>query len=233
MTRPAPARPEREQSTGEEIANAITHGVGAVLSLACLSVAVVFAALRNNAWCVTSMSVYGATMFLMYLSSTLYHALVPPRAKAVFNIFDHNAIYLMIAGSYTPFCLVPMREYSPGWGWAIFGVIWGLTVGGIVFQSCCINKFRKLSTALYVAMGWIILIAAYPLWKAFEVTRHCGTLAVSLLALGGMLYTAGVFFYLKKERRYMHSVWHIFIILGALTHYFELLFLVVLRPYVP
>ena len=203
----------RGQTAGEEVANAVTHGVGAVLSVACLVVAVVFAALRGDVWSIVSASVYGACMFILYLSSTLYHAIVPPRAKAVFNIFDHSAIYLLIAGSYTPFCLVWMRHYSPGWAWAIFGVVWGLAVLGIIFQSLFVNKYQTLSTMTYLAMGWVVLVAVYPLWKAM------GTAAVLWIAAGGVAYSFGVIFYAMKRTKYMHAVWHIFVLAGTLTHY--------------
>jgi hemolysin III len=205
--------PDRNQTAGEEVANAVTHGVGAVLSIVCLCVAVVFAALRRDVWSVVSVSIYGACMFVLYLSSTLYHALVPRRAKAVFNVFDHAAIYLLIAGSYTPFCLVGIRPYSPGWAWSIFGVVWGFAVLGIIFQSLFVNRFQMLSNATYLAMGWIVLIAVYPLWKAM------GTASVLWIAAGGIAYSLGVIFYAMKRVKYMHAVWHFFVLAGTLIHY--------------
>ena len=232
---------ERRQTMGEEIANAITHGVGAVLSLGCFGVAIAFAALRGDAWRIVSASIYGFMMFLMYLSSTMYHAAVWRRGKEILNIIDHNAIYLMIAGSYTPFCLVALRQHSPAWGWSIFGVIWGLALVGIVFQSVFIQRvnaftasnpkaplplfarrFRMLSTLMYVLMGWTCVIAAYPLWQAM------GTLGILGLAAGGLLYTVGVLFYVLKHLKYTHMVWHLFVLGGTLVHFFTILFFVML-----
>ena len=141
-TRTPPA--ERAQTMGEEIANAITHGVGAFLALACFVVAVAFAAVRGDAWRIVSVSIYGLMMFVLYLSSTLYHATVSPRAKAVLNHIDHSSIYLMIAGCYTPFCLVPLRQYSPGWGWGILGAIWVLALLGVVFQCFFLERFEVI-----------------------------------------------------------------------------------------
>lgn len=204
---------EREQTNGEEIANAITHGVGAVLSIACLVIGVVYAALIQSAWAVVSMSIFGSCMFILYLCSTLYHAIVGRKAKAVFNVFDHSAIYLLIAGSYTPFCLYFMRETSPGWSWAIFGVIWFLAILGIVFQSIFINKYRALSTTTYILMGWIVIIAIYPLYNAM------GLSSVLWIGLGGVIYSLGVIFYSMKRIKYMHAIWHIFVLAGTLVHF--------------
>ncbi|MCL2727389.1 MAG: hemolysin III family protein [Bacteroidales bacterium] len=212
----------RNQTSNEEVANAITHGVGVALSIACLCVAVVFAALRKDVWSVVSVSIYGACMFTLYLCSTLYHAIGKPRTKAVLNILDHAAIYLLIAGSYTPFCLAGIRNYSPGWAWSIFGVVWGLAIVGIVFQSLFVNRFQRLSNATYLAMGWIVLIAVYPLWKAM------GTAAVLWIGAGGVAYSLGVIFYAMKQIRYMHAIWHIFVLAGTLIHYGVVLFYIAL-----
>jgi len=213
---------KRDQTSHEEVANAITHGVGAVLSVACLCVAVIFAALRKDVWSVVSVSIYGACMFILYLCSTLYHAISMPRIKAIFNIFDHAAIYLLIAGSYTPFCLAGIRNYSPGWAWSIFGVVWGFAILGIIFQSLFVNRFQRLSTLTYLAMGWIVLVAAYPLWRAI------GTAAVLWIAAGGVTYSLGVLFYAMKHIKYMHAVWHIFVLFGTLIHYGVVLFYIAL-----
>lgn len=212
---------ERAQTMGEEIANAITHGIGAVLSLGCFGVLVAFAAIRGDAWRIVSASIYGFMMFFMYLASTMYHAAVWPRAKRILNIFDHNAIYLMIAGSYTPFTLVALRAHNPGWAWAIFGLVWGLAIIGIIFQSCFINRFRMLSTVTYVLMGWVCVIAVYPLWKAIGTFGLCG------IILGGIFYTSGVLFYILKHVKYMHAIWHIFVLGGTLIHFFTILFFVI------
>ncbi|MCL1921249.1 MAG: hemolysin III family protein [Kiritimatiellaeota bacterium] len=213
---------DRSQTMGEEIANAITHGVGAVLSLGCFGVAVAFAAARGDAWRIVSASIYGFMMFLMYLSSTMYHAAVWPPGKRILNIIDHNAIYLMIAGSYTPFCLVALRQHSPAWGWSVFGAIWAFALAGIVLQSLFIHRFRVLSTLTYVLMGWTCIIAVYPLWKAM------GTMGVLGIGAGGLLYTAGVVFYVLKHLKYTHAVWHLFVLGGSMVHFFTILFCVML-----
>ena len=212
---------EREQTLGEEIANAVSHGVGAILATACLVVAVVFASIgpRPDPWTIVSVSVYGTTMVLLYLFSTLYHALNRPKTKAVMNYFDHCTIYLLIAGSYTPFCLAGIRPVSPAWGWSIFGVEWALALLGIVFQCLFINRYQTLSNLTYLAMGWVVLVAVYPLWRAM------GLAPMLWVGAGGLAYSAGVFFYVRKEAKWMHFVWHLFVLAGTLIQYF-----VVLRP---
>lgn len=214
---------EREQTTHEEIFNAITHGIGALLAIGCLVVAVVFSSLDHNVWNIVGTSIYGTTMFLLYLFSCLYHAIVPPRAKAVLNYFDHCSIYLLIAGSYTPICLGGIRPYSPGWAWSIFGVEWGLAIVGIVFQCLFINRYRTLSNATYLAMGWVVLIALYPFYKAM------GFWPIFWIGIGGIFYSIGVYFYVRKETKYMHGIWHLFVLAGTLVQYFAVLFYVVLR----
>jgi len=216
---------ERAQTLGEEIANAVSHGVGAVLAVACLVVAVVFASIgpRPDAWTIASVSVYGVTMVLLYLFSTLYHALNRPKTKAVMNYFDHCTIYLLIAGSYTPFCLAGIRPVEPVWGWGIFVAEWLLAVLGIVFQCLCINRFQILSNLTYLAMGWMVLVAVYPLWHAM------GLWPMVWVGIGGLAYSAGVLFYVRKESKWMHFVWHLFVLAGTLIQYFVVLFFIVLR----
>ena len=216
---------ERPQTLGEEIANAVTHGIGAILAVACLVVGVVFASVRpwHDVWNIVSVSIYGATMVLLYLFSTLYHALNRPKTKAVFNYFDHCSIYLLIAGSYTPFCLSAIRVYSPAWGWSIFGVEWALAAVGIVFQCLFINRYVALSNLTYLAMGWVVLVAVYPLWKAM------GAVPVFWVGVGGLLYCLGVVFYAMKNTKWMHVVWHLFVLAGTLVQYFVILFCIVLK----
>lgn len=215
-------RTERDQTVGEEIANAITHGIGALLAIACLSVAVTFAAIRHDVWSVVSVSIYGASMFILYFCSTLYHAVMTPRIKAILNIFDHSAIYLLIAGSYTPFCLAGIRNYSPGWAWSIFGVVWAIAIFGIAFQCLYVNQYPLFSTMTYLLMGWIVLVAIYPLWKAM------GSTAVLWIAAGGVVYSLGVIFYSMKHVKYMHAVWHLFVLAGTLAHYGVILYYIAL-----
>ena len=213
---------EREQTVHEEIFNAVTHGIGALLAIACLVIAVVCSSLRHDVWNIVGTSIYGATMFLLYLFSCLYHAIVPPRAKAILNYFDHCSIYLLIAGSYTPICLGGIRPYSPGWAWSIFGVEWGLAFLGILFQCLFINRYRMLSNATYLAMGWVVLIALYPFYKAM------GFWPLFWIGIGGVFYSVGVYFYVRKETKYMHGIWHLFVLAGTLVQYFAVLFYVVL-----
>jgi hemolysin III len=212
----------REQTAGEELANTLTHGVGLLLSVAAMSVLLVFASRRRDAWIVVACSIYGATLVALYLASTLYHHVRSPRAKRIWNLLDHGAIYLLVAGTYTPFTLGPLRR-AGGWGWSLFGAIWGLALAGIVFQALHLHRFRLLSVLSYVVMGWLAGIAIRPLW--FRLTPA----GVGWLALGGLLYTLGIVFYAWKSRRFAHAVWHVFVLAGSLAHFFAILFYVVLK----
>lgn len=213
----------RAQTTGEEVANAVTHGVGALLALACFVVAVAFAVARGDAWRIVSASIYGFLLFVVYLSSTLYHASMWPRTKAVLNMIDHASIYLMIAGCYTPICLGPLRQYSPAWAWSLLGTIWVLAVLGVVFHCCFPHRYAIFSTATYVLMGWLVVVAVYPLWRAM------GTAAVLWLVLGGASYTLGIVFYAWKRLKYAHAIWHLFVLGGSMAH-FVAIFCYVLLP---
>ena len=204
--------------TGEEIASAVTHGVGAGLAVAGLAVLVAFASLRGTAWEIVSVSVYGATMILMFTTSTIYHAIPGWRAKRVLRILDHAGIFLAIAGTYTPFTLGNLR--GP-WGWTLFGVVWGLAVLGIVFKATLLGRLKVLSVVAYVAMGWLVLVAARPL------SRTVALGGILLLVAGGVAYTAGVAFYAATRLKYHHAVWHFFVLSGSALHYFAVLFYVV------
>lgn len=218
--RARPAAP-REQTVQEEIANAITHGVGLMLSVACLAVGVVFAVLHSTPMITTSVAIYGATLCLLYLSSTLYHSLPPGRAKRLWNIADHATIYLLIAGTYTPITLA-LTAQSPGWGWSLFGVIWALALSGIVFQALFIHRFRIFSTLTYLAMGWLVLVAIRPLWQ------FLGPQGFLWVALGGACYSLGIIFYAWKRPRFTHSIWHLFVLAGSLLHFLGILLHIVL-----
>jgi hemolysin III len=198
----------------EEIANAITHGIGLLLSIAGFVVLLVLAALRGTAWHVVACSVYGATLICLYTASTLYHAVISPRVKRALRIFDHSAIYLLIAGTYTPFLLVSLR--GP-WGWSLFGVIWGLALVGVLFKFWFVERFAILSTALYIAMGWLVVIAAKP------VITHLPLTAIIWLLAGGLVYTGGVIFFAAKRIPYSHAIWHLFVLAGSICHYFAVL----------
>lgn len=205
---------------GEEIAHSVTHGIGVLLSIAGLAVLVAFAALRGDAWHIVGCSIFGATLVLAYTASTVYHAIPGTfqRAKKVLRVLDHAAIYLLIAGTYTPFTLVNLR--GP-WGWTLFGVVWGMAVAGIVFKATLIGRLRVLSVAFYVVMGWLVLIAARPLGRAV------GLGGLVLLIAGGVVYTLGVAFYAWKRLPYHHAIWHGFVLAGSTLHFFAVLFYVV------
>ena len=213
-------RSTNQYTLAEEIAHAITHGVGLLLSIAGLVVLIVLASLRGDAWHVVSVSVYGATLVLLYSASTFYHALPAPRAKNVFRTLDHAAIYVLIAGTYTPFMLVNLRG---GWGWALFGVVWGLAVLGIVLEAVAKQRVRVLSVILYLGLGWLIAIAVKPLVQSVEPG------GLVLLVAGGLAYSVGVVFYGWKRLPYHHAVWHLFVMAGSLFHFFAVLFYVIPR----
>jgi hemolysin III len=211
---------EREQSAGEELANALTHGAGFVIAVACLTICVVFACFRD-AWTIVSSSIYGLTLTTLYLASTLYHSTRDPRAKRMFRVIDHASIYLLIAGSYTPYTLGPLRE-NGGWGWSLFGVIWLLALVGIALKAMAFHRFRFLSTITYVLMGWMVVVAVRPLWQSV------GPAGLAWLAGGGLCYTVGIIFYRMKHTPYAHAVWHLFVLAGSILHFFGVLLYVVL-----
>jgi hemolysin III len=207
-------------SLGEEIANSVIHGVGAALSIAGLAVLVTLAGVFGDAWRVVSFSIYGATLVLLYLASTFYHGLQAPRVKRLFRSFDHAAIFLLIAGSYTPFTLVTLR--GP-WGWTLFGLIWAIAIGGILL-TVRVASASKLATALvYLPMGWLVVIAVKPLLAALPLSGFVW------LALGGLAYTLGVVFYVWRSLPYHHAVWHAFVLAGSIFHFFAMLFYVLPR----
>jgi len=204
---------------GEEIANAVTHGLGLLLSIAGLVALVWLATVRGTAWHVVSCAIYGSTLVLLYLSSTLYHALSATRAKKLFRVFDHSAIFLLIAGTYTPFVLVSLRTR---FGYALLAVVWVLSVGGVVFKSIKVDGYGAISTGVYVLLGWISIFAVRPL--ALSLTWA----AMGWLVAGGLLYTLGVIFF-AWNRRYAHAVWHVFVLGGSVCHYLAVLLYVIPR----
>ncbi|HVO34962.1 MAG TPA: hemolysin III family protein [Gemmatimonadales bacterium] len=201
-------RPEPRQTLGEEIANSVSHGVGLLAALGATPVLVAHAA-RHGAAAVVGASVFAATVVLQYATSTMYHALPRNRAKRVFRMIEHGAIYLLIAGTYTPFMLGVLR--GP-WGWTMLAVIWSLAVAGVALDSVTRLRHPIVSTSVYVAMGWFIVIAARPLW--LHVPRE----GLALLVAGGVAYTAGVAFYAAKALRYGHFVWHLCVLAGTTCH---------------
>jgi hemolysin III len=200
--------------------NALTHGVGSLLALIGGGALVAVAARSGDPWKIVGVSVYSATLVLLYGLSTLYHS-VRGRAKAVLQKLDHQSIYLLIAGSYTPFCLVTLR--GP-WGWSLFGVVWGLAVIGGLQELWPKNEARALSVVIYLLMGWAVLVALVPLWTAL------GTAGFFWVAAGGLFYTVGIVFYVLDDRlRHSHGVWHLFVLAGSVCHYIAILRYVV-RP---
>lgn len=194
----------------EELANVITHGVGIALSVAGLAVLVTFAALYGDAWHVVSAAVFGLTLVLLYTASTLYHAFRDAATKRVLRKFDHAGIFLLIAGTYTPFLLVSLRGV---WGWSLFGVVWGLGLAGVVLKFWLAGRFPVVSTLIYIAMGWLVLVAFRPLLAAVPSG------GVGLLLAGGFCYTGGAVFYLWKRLPYHHAVWHVFVLAGSVCHW--------------
>jgi hemolysin III len=215
MEKKSPHIQWRPQSNGEEIANSITHGVGVAISVAALVLLVVFASQKGDAWKVVSFSIFGATMICLYTASTLYHAFREEKLKRFFKLLDHSSIYLLIAGSYTPITLTVMRG---GWGWTMFGIIWGLAIAGVIFKILFIEKFKVLSVIIYVVMGWIVVIAIKPM---LTMVPH-GMLM--WLLIGGLSYTLGVIFYAWRTFPYHHAVWHLFVLGGTISHFLGMLF---------
>jgi hemolysin III len=194
----------------EEKLNAITHGVGAILAVCGLISLMMMASLNGGIWHLVSFSIYGSSLVLLYLASTLYHSFTDERIKYIFKIVDHAAIYLLIAGTYTPFTLVSLHGTL---GWTIFGVTWGLAAIGIVFKVFFVKRFKLLSTLCYIFMGWLILIVIKPLAAALPI------MGLYWLIGGGVLYTVGAVFYLARQLPYNHAVWHMFVLAGSFAHF--------------
>jgi hemolysin III len=205
---------ERRPSLGEEIANSVTHGVALAASAAALPILVVVNVARGDTWQIVGGSIFGATLILLYAASTLYHALPQPRAKRVFRALDHSAIYLLIAGTYTPFALGVLR--GP-WGWTLLAGIWGLATLGIIAKATMGFRFPRLSTAIYLLMGWLAVIAIRPL------AAQLGAAGMVWLIAGGLSYTAGVAFFAWERLRFGHMVWHLFVAGGSVCHFFAVL----------
>jgi len=202
----------------EELLHAITHGIGILLSIAGLAILVAFASLNGDGWHITSSSIYGSTLILLYSASTLYHGVSHTRAKKLLQHLDHAAIYLLIAGTYTPFLLVSLRQDV---GWLLFAVIWSVALMGVCLEVCQNKPIRRLSLWLYMTMGWMIVLAINPM------LQQVSTGGLILLLAGGLAYTAGAFFYVKEKMLYHHVIWHLFVLAGSILHYFAILFYVI------
>jgi hemolysin III len=251
MSRTASLEGSTPQTRGEELANSLTHGLGAALSIASLVLMVVAAALRGTARDVVGASIFGSSLILLYVMSTLYHAFRGPKVKLVFKVFDHSAIYMLIAGTYTPFCLSTLGRQRPGWGWTLFGLVWGLAALGIVFKSVFYARLAKqifrppvvdhlhtlpgrpdlnpafvkrmgwISTVIYLLMGWLIVIAAVPL------SRSLSTHGLYWLFGGGLFYSLGAGIYSLEKLPFHHALWHLFVVGGSMCHVFSVLFHVI------
>lgn len=212
-----------QYSIKEEIANAITHGIGALLSIPALVMLIIFAVKYGDVWHVVSFTIFGVSMLLLYLFSTLVHSIQHPKAKDVFEILDHSAIYFLIAGTYTPFLLVTLRGSL---GWTLFGIIWGLAILGVILKIFFVKRFIILSTLFYILMGWMIIIAIKPLYQSLT------TEGFTLLLTGGILYTVGSIFYVWRKIPYHHAIWHGFVLAGSAAMFFCILFYVPDVPFV-
>jgi hemolysin III len=201
---------------GDILANAITHGIGAALAVVG-GVYLIAASTRGNVWQVVSCSIFAVTLVLVYLCSTLYHSLMRTRARHVFHVLDHAAIYLLIAGTYTPFTLVSLRGPV---GWTLFGVVWGLAAAGVIFKSFAVGRYQVASALVYLFQGWFVVVAARPLIQAI------GWHGIMWLGAGGLAYTLGIVFFALDSRRYFHAAWHLFVLAGSAAHYFAILFYV-------
>jgi len=206
---------ERHQSLGEEIANSVSHGVGLLVALVALPILVTTAISRGDAAGIVGASVFAIAVMLLYFSSTLFHALPRGRAKRVFQILDHSAIYVLIAGTYTPFTLGVLRG---DWGWTLFGLVWAFAIIGTVFKSLGGVRYTKFSTWMYLAMGWLVLIAAESVWTLVPAW------GLFWLVAGGICYTAGAVFFLAERIRYFHFVWHLFVVTGTVCHFIAVLY---------
>lgn len=202
-------------SKGEEVANSITHGVGILFSLTALVLLIVYSSLVGTAWHVVSFTIFGFTMLLMYTSSTLLHAFPEgSKVKDLFEVFDHSSIYFFIAGTYTPYMFTVVEGAL---GWTIFGIVWGMAIGGTVFKAFFVKKFLFTSTVLYVLMGWLIILAWGPLIETLQPS------GLAYLVVGGLLYTLGAVFYVWRGFKFHHAVWHLFVIAGSVMHFLSVM----------
>lgn len=213
-----PEKHSPTRSPGEELANTLTHGLGIGLAIAALVLLVVFASLRGTVWHVVSCAIYGATLVFLYSASTAYHGFRSVRIKSFFRRLDHSGIFLLIAGTYTPFLLVTLR--GP-WGWSLFGTIWGLAVVGVILECVAVPGLRYVSVPIYLAMGWLALLVIRPM------TQNLSPTGMMWVWIGGGAYSIGVIFYLLKRRKFAHTVWHLFVIAGSVCHFFAVLFYVI------
>ena len=218
---PSTGNQDARQSAREELANVLTHGVGLVASVCGGAVLITLAAKMGDGWQLAGAIVYSISMLLLYSASTLYHSSRDAVIKTRLKVFDHCAIYILIAGTYTPVTLISLRGPV---GWVLFGVVWTLALTGIVFKLYCTGRFKRVSTILYIGMGWLAIFAIKPVIHALTST------ALLWLVVGGIAYTLGTFFYLNRRIRYAHAIWHVFVLLGSVSHFISISMQVLQRP---
>ena len=199
----------------QEKANTVTHGIGTLLSIIGFIILLFMAVTKGNIWQIISFSIYGSTLVILYLMSTLYHGLSDTRIKKIFQVFDHSAIYLLIAGSYTPITLISLHD---SWGWTLFGLVWGIALMGILMKIFLFQKTQVISVVLYIIMGLMIISATKPLLEAVSIKM------IIWIVAGGLFYLLGVFFFLAPQIRYHHTIWHLFVLGGSISHFFGILF---------
>ncbi|HFE63900.1 MAG TPA: hypothetical protein ENK14_05720 [Caldithrix sp.] len=202
----------------EEFVNVLSHGVGLLLSIAALTLMVVFASLDGNAWHIVGAAIFGASLVVLYLASTLFHGVRKPDVRRWLNVFDHAAIYILIAGTYTPFLLVTLNG---AWGWSLFGVIWGLAIAGVVFKIFFTGRFNAVSTIVYVLMGWLIVIAIVPLFE------NLPTAGLIWLVAGGISYSVGAVFFMFDRLPFNHAIFHFLVLGGSVCHFFAVFLYVI------
>ena len=205
----------RKLTIKEEIFNSITHGIGTILSIAALVILVSHAVGKGDIWHIVSYTIFGSTLVLLYLSSTLYHSFTREKIKNLFARFDHAAIFLLIAGTYTPFLLTVLRGTL---GWTLFGIIWGTAITGVIIRSIYLNRFHNLMVALYLVMGWMIVFAGRSIVKGLPSP------SLLFLFLGGIFYSVGVIFYMWRNLKYAHGIWHLFVLAGSIMHFFAVIY---------
>ncbi|UCB56167.1 MAG: hemolysin III family protein [Thiotrichales bacterium] len=205
-------------SINEEIAHSVTHGIGLLLSVVGLAMLVVYSRMYGDAWHIVSSSIYGATLIALYGASTLYHAVTIPGLKKVLQKIDHAAIFLLIAGTYTPFTLVNLRG---GWGWTLFGMVWSVAIAGVIMELIVKQRYHRISLGLYLGLGWLVMIAIGPM------IDNVATGGLVLLVAGGLFYSLGVIFYVWKTLLYHHAIWHLFVLAGSACHFFAVLMYVI------
>ncbi len=206
-------------SKREEIANVITHGIGIVLSIIGMIYLLIYSIQNGDHWHIIGSTVFGITLITMYTCSTLYHTFQTEKRKILFQKLDHIAIYLLIAGSYTPFTLITLKNTA--WGWSIFGIIWALAIFGIFYKLTALNRYKKLSLVLYLGMGWLVVLVAKPMITSLDPN------GLLLLVLGGLTYTLGVLFYVWEKLPFNHAIWHLFVLGGSIFHFFTVFWYVI------